>query len=362
MVSDLTNIAGLNYEERENAWRTARDRLAGNPTDIRKFQKTTISRYPRGVRGFAYGLLVALFIAAFIPSAISLYYSGNVEFCKILGDGSSNVARKSLYTVTANPLCIAVGGAMVAMAETGQIVFFVSMSVLELRNSHLLLGKRTLTFNFGSTILWSLAILSTFIALVGNAHFNHPWDGDNLFVYFKTFAPPFLVMGIGFVLKELFLSSIREHHETTSKFNEAEAERLRYYNEPELAPNWGRFLSVALREAIVKRNRSQKQREALRALNNDEWAYLLRREYAGLTWSVELEHESKIEVQQRQGEGKSTFDDASVRKEGANYRYWQNPDGTWGGLSLLDNTVVGDNFVTSQNAYHAIYTYNKKVR
>lgn len=366
ITENIRYILPLTYEEREAAYKKARERLAGKETDIKKFKKASLRKYPERITNIAYSLLLILMVFTFIPSAMSLYFSGASRYCIALEGFTQGQGLQDL-TFSYDPRCQIVGVSMVLMAEVGQIVFLVSLAILDTQERwHI--GR--IVINPVLLFLWSGTILSTIIALVGNAHFGQPWiHGNWVFDYVKTFGPPLLTMGIGFVLKELFLNNVKDNFEITAKYNEAEEQRLRVYNDPESAPNWNRYLVQTLREEIVAKNTRKPQKLALRALSEEEWQYLLRAEYARMNWTVDLQQETKIERVEKARQiatstagGKAKHTNGSDgRKEGKDYIYWMNENGLWSGYSKSSDSLVGDEYRDGHAAYMATRNHNRKL-
>src|SRR5690606_11759290 len=107
--------------------------------------------------------------------------------------------------------------------------------------------------------LWTGALVSTSIAIAGNAHISQPWKyGRYVFHYLITVAPPILVLGVGYGLKEMMLHAVSSRHMYTVALSEARQQRQNRLDRPEQDAAWMRVYSLALRDAIRRANNRHK--------------------------------------------------------------------------------------------------------
>lgn len=263
----LQKMRQLNDNERRKAKIGATEVVAGPVPEPSNYEHMIISKYPESIQLLIVALAVILLIAAFLTSAIRIYDVGH------------EVAYKSLPH-EASAITIAVS--MVLLAETGMIIFSLAFAVLPS-------GKISRFFLFCG------AATATAIALVGNITAAHPPSlSDPLFAvsWLEATAPPLLVLGTAYVLKEQMLERIRLRSERTAKYNNAIAERDRTLRNPESASDWGLRYAEALKDAIYRAN-SRSAKAVRNTLSTENWIALVKREldkdtqlqelYAGVT-------------------------------------------------------------------------------
>ena len=373
-VPNVAKMRALFEPERDKAWKTARDRAAGDEIDASTFKVTVPGKYPPWLIAASLILCIIVLVAAFQVSAYKLYQAGAETFCDAVGraDGISN---PTLDELMANDYrCPVVGTTMVIMAETGQIVFFIALAVLA-------------TNETARKIFWSGVGLSTLIALIGNAHVSSPWNhGGFAFAYLQTFGPPLLVMAIGYVLKETALFFIENRRERLSKLEMAITARQAIYDKPASHPDWYRIYSQALRDAIKKAN--SREKIAIRELTSDEWAWLVRREWQNEQWMADPATLSNIEldkqVQAQEEEARKQAEQAKIEQAkieqaqaqeqeirkvepprdladapGQVEVWLNNPEtGTWSARSAITGYLIGTDFPSEDVAVRRVKTYN----
>lgn len=255
-------------EERTAAWESAREKTAGPPPDAEMLRSQILSKYPAWMIRIVIFLACIVLAAAFLPSAFRLHEAGDASFCEIL-------INKDLDR------CSQVGASTVILAEIGQVIFVLCLAVLANNRAQ-------------KTVFWGGAGLSTLIALVGNAYVAEPWShGGYIFKYLETFAPPLLVIGVGYSLKELFLYFVEERYRLDRDMKTAELERKIRYKEPEKDPSWLRNYSIALRDALRKANTRLKPE--LGQLNKDDWQQLIKNEMIASQWTVDPSQQTAAE-------------------------------------------------------------------
>jgi len=281
----MAKIKRLTEVQRVAAYERARKLSAGVRPKVSSCVDVTPSKYPRQIVGLVLLLCFVLLIAAFIPSAIRLYYSGSQEFCQALNNNSQ--------------LCNLVGIATVLLAETGSLVFILALSVVE-SVAPARLGR--FRFDLVRILLWTSALSCVFIAIVGNAHIGRPWQTGILFDWLVTFIPPILVLSVGYVLKDLLLQSIATRHKRLYEYERRLGQHLNLLEEPEHSPKWLKNYSATLKEAIQKANK--RRIEELQLLNRDDWETLIVYEMLEANWQINpemlsLEEEIVLPIQDK---------------------------------------------------------------
>lgn len=301
----------LDEEGRQEAWELARQWVAGKQPDPNQFKTWNTSRYPRWIGALIVIASIIVLVAAFIPSAYRLHLSGASEFCKSVqateqdlgvpmvtpdpgGIGGGEPLALSVPVFSWEARCVNVGAATVVLAETSQLVFLMALALFEAKAVTLVIRGRAVSFSPTHLILWTGAVLATMIAIVGNANIGEPWaHGARLFAYMETFIPPLIVMGIGYVLKEMFLHTIESRHEAKIKFLEA----IRVYEaklaDPETQSSWLRFYSQALRESLKGLNKGLGT-ALLNAMTNEDWTVVVRHEMRMNHWTVDMNPPAQI--------------------------------------------------------------------
>lgn len=381
-MSNLEQILPLDNTKRDRAWKNAREALRGEEVDIEMLRMNIPSKYPQWIILTVVIMSIIVLIAAFIPSAHRLYNAGSNTFCEALIDEDAELQPV---------VCGVVGVATVALAEAGQIVFFLCLAVLGTTVATVV----KVTLEDGTTeereverpsltnyIFWAGVGLSTSVALVGNAHIAQPWThGTYVFAYLEMAVPPLLVMGIGYALKDLLLHYIERQEALNIEVAKLEMERKNRYLNPESYGNeWNRELSRALRVELRKAGRSKAYKEAIAKLTAEQWRYLIRREIQEMNWVVDVTQETQIEqkqkqveevVEQLQAEGQTvTIEEAEQiiekREEGESWanpdtseiEVWMNPNGTYSAKSSVTAYVVGEDFPDYETALKRMKRYN----
>lgn len=336
----VEQIRALYDRERDEAFEQARQRVAGPEPSPQDFRSATISKYPLYVILIVYFLCFVILVAAFIPSANRLFIAGSTEFCKTID-----------AQIDLDPRCDAVGIATVILAETGQIVFLLALAVLNAQTPYTFrIGKFEFRIPVNSTILYVSMMLSTCIAIIGNIHVSQPWlYGNWLFGYFDTLVPPLLVMGTGFVLKELMLHSIESRHQMMVEFELAKTRRSELLKDPESAGReWLKAFSLALRDQIRRVNSRKTAREVLDLLTAEDWQFLIKREMLAAQWVVdpnELTRHEKDELTRTARELETTLTQTTPAT--SSDEIWENADGTWTAQSKKTGLLLGTTYKLS---------------
>lgn len=245
----MTDISPLTPDERIQA----REQAVSWTVAARRSRIAKTSKYPPGVTRTIAVLCLALLLAAFIPSAIRLYWIGSTTF---------RASMANDYTIAAE----LVGFAVILSAEIGQVVFSLTLAILTgSRRSRLLLY-------FGMAV-------ATLIALVGNIQVALPGHYTSVFAWFEAIAPPLLTLSTAYVLKEQMLHAIEHHyaHQRAELEPESDSRFIQYYAE-------------ALRQAhLGKRGQVRDARK----LSRREWLQLIQREMKEENWFQDLKEEEQ---------------------------------------------------------------------
>lgn len=233
----------------------------GDAPNRAQFQHITASKYPAWVNRLILALCVFVLIAAFIPSAIRLFFIGSATFAQAIDDTTSATAA---------------GIAIVIMAETAQVLFSLAAAVLN-TTSHT--ARRLLFASMGA---------ATILALVGNAQVSLPGHWQNPFAYLEALLPPLLVLSTAYVLKEQMLSAIEQRHANERAYQEALNGWQASSARPEAHPRYQSALANALRDALKELNGrgtgATARRELMQTLTVEDWRALIRREMQAEEW------------------------------------------------------------------------------
>lgn len=347
-------MRALYENERESARDRAVARVLGPVPEIHQFKTTSVSQFPQWVIVSVYLLSLIVLIAGFVPSSSRIYLAGMNEFCKTLPDAQSvsqtGPEGSQFSSAASSPVyqdsrCHLVGIASVFLAETGQLVFLLGLAVVDRtsRPSTQFLGRQ-ISVSLTVLILWSGTFLSTLVAIVGNIHVSQPWlHGNWIFAYVETFVPPIIVMGVGYVLKELLLHSIKQRHAATAAYEKALQLREQLSKNPESSPDWNRIYTLALKDTLRQTN---KRRPEVNSLSRDQWAELIRHEM----------RESRLIVTPETVLSSDTVDDIQAAEKSLE-PVWQIPAGTWAARSPITGNVIGEEYRTRGYAENAIRSH-----
>lgn len=333
---EIQSLNGLTEEKREEARRKAVEGVVGPEIDEANYPPAPIpppepSEYPNAMVMSIVILCVVVLIAAFIPSAYRMYTAGSEVFCKSFDE--------FVGEETDAAICSSVGVATVLMAETGQAVALLAIAVLgttalsgamDLSDAQKRQVKAT---KLANSVFWFVAILTTAIAYVGNLHVAKPWthmdEFFGAFAWLLDLAPPTLVIGIMYAMKELMLYFIRRRFQHKLQIAATEKRRLDqiagdhrtregFRMNPEVHPLWHKQYALALKDAIVKSNlrqRGERKSKALDArlyllknLSNEEWKYLIKQQIIASDFTVDptkLTVVERIEAQLEQEEAEA---------------------------------------------------------
>jgi len=275
-TADTNTLYGLTEAERLDARDIARQnviRRAGHKPERRQFDHHAASQYPRYVVSLVTMIMLALLVAAFVPSAMRLYRIASDTF----GHAINSERAKQ-----------AAGLAFILLAESGQIGFTLAAGVLAIER----VSERRL--------LYSAAIISTLIAVVGNVELalGASWWHviDQPFATLEAIAPPVLVIIAATVLKHLMLESVRQRHANERAYQQALADWQAATADPEASPHWRAAYANALKQKLIEvnsRGRGKSDRLAImQHMTNADWRALVMRELRADQWFDAPESES----------------------------------------------------------------------
>ncbi len=371
----------LTLEQREDALEGAKRLFMGDEIDPKIYASRIPSKFPTWVTAILVIPLIIVLSAAFITSAYRLHQAGSAVFC-----ASVNTVTDATVAYANDPRCSVVGAATVLMAEFGLIVFFFALAVFTQNK-------------LARYVFWGGIALSAAVALIGNAHISVPWEHNSLFAFVETFTPPILVMAIGYLSKELILSSIERRHSIQVAIKEAERVRLDRYHEPEkFGSDWYRIWAVILKDAIYALNVRQRgerhlragpRMQALKSISVDDWKWLVKREMIASDFVVTPTEQTETELalaerltkekeippelltvfgslekfeaaQNANGNGSIEIITASPEAEtiGNLPELWENADGTWSARSNLTGKTLGTEFESRSKANQKLYRHN----
>jgi len=265
----------LTHEERIEARRQAASNQAGKRPERKDFEHYTASKYGTKIQvGFSLLLVIALGFA-FAISALRLYSAGHAVNMHATG---------AVLDAT-------VGGASaVIMAEIGMVIFSLAFAVLRA-------SRLSQVFMIGGVIVTSV------FAFVGNITIANPMRAEieyRAFAWLDALAPPAIVLGVAYVLKERLLDVMQTRHANEEAYKIALGAWQAKIDAPESEPAWTRFYWNALRDAIYKANARTRGRDARNALSTQDWNQLLQRELQSDNALVELQAEMQQAEMQNQ--------------------------------------------------------------
>ena len=246
-------VNALTQEQRDAAYESARQRIAGRKPDIADYEGSAIGHYPAWVNRIVTTLSLVMLMAAFLPSAMRLHAIALSSALLTLADlPSSYVAA----------LCV------VLMAEIGQVIFSVASAIsVERWHRHALR-------------LGSLVCLC--IALAGNAQAMSAYAFSNAVAFLETFAPPVLVLITANILKSQMLNAVRQRHASQQSYASALIVWQTQLAHADANPAYARTLANVLRDALRSANKHSKA--VLRELTNADWLALVERERSAEEW------------------------------------------------------------------------------
>jgi hypothetical protein len=253
-------MKGLTQAKRDQARQRARasiHRRNGPPPTLAQFKRHTKGRFSTPVKVFVYLLILIPLMAFSTLSAMRLYeigkemHSSNAELLGLLPESQVS------------------GGDVVLGAEFAQIIFVVALAVL--------VGERK-----GARLAFIVGIiLSTLIALIGNAQAGLWHEKFTAFRVLITFAPPVIVLVLGEVLALLWLDTLAAGHEAERLYSMALDTWSALDRDPEQHPDWSKTFATALRDMLCQVNNM-----VVDDLPSDEWLRVVDAEMRAEDWYV----------------------------------------------------------------------------
>jgi hypothetical protein len=237
-------VTATDVEEHMNRLTQAgRDRAADLArTSIRKrngpkptpeqFQKHITSDFSDYQAMLVYVLLLVPLTAWFAISAMSLFQIGSQEFVDSSQRIFFGVVKKGTI----------VGVAVILGAEISQIIFVIAHQVVAK-------GRKT-----AERVFIVGMVLSTLVALVGNA--QHSLTGTDLtpFRFLIALTPPVIVLLLGEILALLWLEGQQLRHESNVKYSTSLKAWQAVDQEPSKHSDWIKVFATALREELCHVN------------------------------------------------------------------------------------------------------------
>ena len=214
--------------------------------------------YGRAVTWTVTVITLASLVAFFALSAMRLYTIGSETFGERID----------------HPLAMVIAGiAIVIGAETSALAFMLAAGVLAKdRNERL--------------TLYGLAGIVTALALIGNTQIalGGNWRGmltSNPFAVAEAVVPPIVVLGVGMVIKRIWLDDLGRRHMAERAYQDALARWHEATADPENHPRWSQFYASALREVYQS---TYSSRHDLTRLALADWRLIVSRELSQEDW------------------------------------------------------------------------------
>lgn len=265
-MMEQVKLSGLLDSERADAFDEARRKLVGAEPVFTL--DTTGGAYPPRLRQAILGFIVALLVAAFIPSAMRIFQIAYEEF-----------------PLPAEFIKAIAGFSLVMLAEVGQIGFTLAATVAAEDN------KRVRgAFNAG-------ALTCTFIALFGNGTYLRSDTQSAALIGFtmlETFAPPVLTLIAAYALKTLALHSIKARFEARRTYEAAQVDWRQRYEQAHTLAAWPSVIGNTLYDALKRKNKALKA--VLRTITPETWYTLIQRELDAENWytNIAAAHQAQV--------------------------------------------------------------------
>lgn len=342
-MSDIyTQVMQLSEEARRKVKRQAQTIIAGQAPLKPDYETISDTTLPKRVVWIINALTDSVILCAFIPSAVRLYLAGGAFF----------------YGSTGNAyLASMVGGATVALAEIGQLVFTLARLIAP-NDKPLEIPRLGLRLNVNSFILFLAALACTVFALVGNIFIAKPQaHGGHLFAWLETILPPLIVLSAAQVRKSTVMRSILARENAERGYKADLANWQARYDQAQQHPDWTSVYANTIRDALVSANGKTKgERKALRALSADNWRLLVIREWQADNWFTESERKAQEVVSEAPSEPEIKRDKSSGGNErnGTSASMVYKRDGNWHVKRCPCNETFDKVYaseVSAQNAY-----------
>jgi hypothetical protein len=357
-------IAPLSDERRLEARDRARAlvvKAAGTMPEPKDFTSHTESKYPNGVNWTINLLCLVVLIAAFLPSAIRLFYIGSHTFADTIPDAFAAMVA---------------GYSIVIMAEISMVLFSIASVIVESHKA----PQTDAAPAGGIAIVWRVVsridsvklllivsqLVATAIALVGNAQVSL-MDGhaSNPFAVIEAFSPSIVVFTTSYILKAQMLSAIERRHANTRAFTLALNAWKIATGQPETDARFRPALHNALRDFLREDNGkgtgATARKEFMASLVIEDWKRLVKRELMADEWYSDPDAQTQSVLVQPQAV-------RSVRSFAANERMNGNgamngefiqPVHSLNGVNEYDG--VNGEFVHSDRSVNSANGYTKRM-
>jgi hypothetical protein len=163
------------------------------------------------------------------------------------------------------------GWAIVFMSEATAVLFTIALSVIG--------QSRTQKIILMASIIGSAAL-----ALSGNYYVALHDHSVTVFSVFEAMFPPLFTLATAYVLKELMLERIQARHADQQAYEIAMIEWQAATADPEQHPQFDQAYANELRDAIIRKNRSEAAQDAMRGFTSVDWTALVQREMQTEDW------------------------------------------------------------------------------
>ncbi len=267
-MNNLRLIKRLSDEERIDCAERARSivvRAVGNRPTRGQFDHDNVSKYPRWFTRAIGALLLALFVAAGLPSFFRLFTAGRDYYLHGIADGiQAALVGLSTFVLAETLIIASTIAAKVYFSGRARLVFIIPVGM-------------------------GLAM-----ALVGNWYVTRPYD---IFGWLETLVPPLSVLFIALIGERLILDAIETRHSNEVAYARALSEFQTATSDPERHPRYMSAYANALRQRLMQVQSigtgAKLRLELMQSLTTDDWRAIVRREMSADDWytdqSVELE-------------------------------------------------------------------------
>lgn len=285
---NLHKIPTLSPEKRQ----AARDRAIGivysqlgDEPKQEAFKHHSFSSLPPRFRELVTRLSWLALAAAFFLSASRLFQLGYQHAYK----------ESQMDNFVAVLLGFLGGAAVVILAEISQLIFLLAFA----DEDKGLLSRAVLVL--GASIATLIALFGNYESAVTVGLLNTGFD------FLMTFAPPCIVLGIGWVMKDEFLKDAKRRQAVQTAFQEALFNYHTYKSHPETYTGWQQLYASALRDEYLRTFGSRKfgeqyGRDLLPTLTDSQWSHLILRELRQTGWYQD-DTEQPVVVAQKEEAG-----------------------------------------------------------
>jgi len=305
----LRNIPTLSSEKRlevEQETVSLIKRKIGDKPQLSEFSREVIHDMPSDFRKRTRQLMFLSLGAAFFLSA-----------ARLMQLGFEHASKEGF----AMPIAFVAGVAVILIAEASQLIFLLAFAD---KNN----GNTSKSFQVGG------ASLATLIALAGNGTAAaNSGNLVNVFDYLITFGPPLIVIGVGWILKDSYVSTARRNQAIKVKYDEA----MNTWQERQQHPKqhqhymvtYASLLREVLAASLIKRKIHEELidtgevdkdgkpiiglftvygRDMVNELDDSDWSWLISREIDAGNWFRQVETRIVNNPQQKDIENENFTD------------------------------------------------------